>query len=56
MRNKGDFGVGIMIAVILALAIGAVIFVAHVLVKYANTPISEVPLWVAWLLFGGSGK
>ena len=22
-----------------------------VMIKYANTPMSEVPLWVAWLLF-----
>lgn len=56
MRNKGDFSAGIVVAVILALCIGAIVFVVHALVKYADTPISEVPLWVAWLLFGGSGK
>ena len=56
MKNKGDFGSGIVVALILALCIGAIVFVVHALVKYADTPISEVPLWVAWLLFGGNGK
>lgn len=56
MRNKGDFGEFIVAILILGLNIGAVVFVVHALMKYANMPISEVPLWVAWLLFGGSGK
>lgn len=56
MRNKGDFGAFIVAAVILALDIGAIVLMVHILTKYANTPISEVPLWVAWLLFGGGTK
>ncbi len=31
-------------------SIGMVIFWIGLYIKYANTPVSELPLWVFWLL------
>lgn len=32
------------------IAMGLIIFIIGVCVKYGNTPVSELPLWVFWLL------
>lgn len=47
MKNLRVFIVIIMIVAILA-CIGGEIYLA---IKFANTPIGEIPAWVAWLLF-----
>ena len=33
------------------IAIGLIIFFIGLWAKYANTPVSELPLWVFWLLY-----
>lgn len=33
------------------LALGVIGLIVYANILYWNTPISEVPLWVAWLLF-----
>lgn len=32
------------------LSIGLIIFLIGLCVEYGNTPVSELPLWVFWLL------
>lgn len=42
--------------IVVILILGAIITHIYVLVKYGNTPVSEMPTWVWWWLKGnGSG-
>ena len=43
----------IFFAVVLVLVIVFAIIGICVFIKYADTPASELPLWVIWLLFSG---
>lgn len=43
----------IFFAVVLVLVVVFAIIGICVFLKYANTPASELPLWVIWLLFSG---
>ena len=45
--NKGYTVVELLIIVTMLLLVGA--FTA-ILVKYGNTPVSEMPIWVYWLI------
>lgn len=45
--NKGYTVVELLIIVTMLVLVGAFI---TVLVKYGNTPVSEMPIWVYWLL------
>ena len=37
--------------VVVLLIVGYVLFYIIMLIKYANTPVGEIPLWILWLLF-----
>lgn len=53
--EKSDYiWIGIMIFAII-LAIAFIIFYFHVLNEYKDVPVSEMPVWVWWLL-GGNKK
>ena len=53
--EKSDYiWVGIMIFAII-LAIAFIIFYFYVLNEYKDVPVSEMPIWVWWLL-GGNKK
>lgn len=43
----------IFFAVVLVLTVVFAIIGICVFIQYANTPASELPLWVIWLLFSG---
>lgn len=39
------------LVLIIALLVGLIFLSIWVWVKYGNTPVSELPSWVAWLMF-----
>lgn len=42
--------------IILILILAFIIFYVYVIIRYADTPVDEVPYWVIWFLYGGSLK
>ena len=51
MNDNKMVSIGALIGVFLIVTL--IIFYVFVAVKYANTPVSEMPVWVWWLLGGG---
>lgn len=42
--------------IVLIIAIGYIALRIYCYVNYGNVPISEVPAWVWWVMYGGGGK
>lgn len=54
MNNKWDgFWKFIFILIINLLLIGAIIAYIGIGIKYANTPVNELPAWYVWLYLKG---
>ena len=48
---------GVIAALALLLVLGAIILKIYALITYGDTPITEAPVWVVWILQdGGSTK
>lgn len=47
MNNKGLTLVELIIAIIL---VGIIAITLYGLIKYGNKPVSEMPIWLCWLL------
>ena len=51
MKNKQRAIMALLVAIFTAAVLAIIGLGIWVNIEYANVPISEVPLWVAWLLF-----
>ena len=49
MRNDNFKGLGYLLLLVL-IFVGIILYII-LMVKYANTPVGELPVWVAWILF-----
>lgn len=56
MKDDPNLLVKIGSAIAVIFILGLIIIHIYVLVKYGNTPVSEMPTWVWWWLNGGNGR
>ena len=57
MKNKRGFTLyEIMLIILIGICVAFGVFYFYALIKYANTPVSEMPVWVWWMLQSGGSN